>query len=407
MNKLRIFTNDHIWTDTDENRRYGHLGTCDLEDPTVQYDRPGKTSALLATAQALVHEVQRAGEASQITISTSHRIPDRSLLLQGHTESYLEELRAASLAARERVAKGEPAIAPFGKEADASPGTLDAALSSVGSALDAVDAVLSESNTTAFALVWPPGHHAEPSHAMGFCYLSTAALAAIYARDHATASTTGQSYRVALIDIDHHRGNGSASVLANQPDILFIDQVYRSSYDENTGRYTDGTLNPTTGTYTGAGKEYPYTRDDRSIGACAHPVVDAPNIMKLEHEGFQNADTLLTQFTEKALPRLNAFKPDLIIWSVGLDSAVGDPLGGLGMTPEAFYTLIKGVRLVFPHAHHCGILEGGYDPVISAPCLRTTLLGFCDLKNEGDSPASLTSANQFDEARRLFAKVGG
>jgi acetoin utilization deacetylase AcuC-like enzyme len=291
-------------------------------------------------------------------------------------------------------------------EADASPGTFDAALSSVGTALDAVDKVIADQSATAFALVWPPGHHAEPSRAMGFCYLSTAALTALYARNHCTTATLGRNHRVALIDIDHHRGNGSASILANQPDILFIDQVYRSSYDEQAKRYTDGTLDSTTGRYSGSGKEYPYTRNDASIGASAHPVVDAPNIVKLEHEGFQSADTLTARFIDEALPRLNDFKPDIIIWSVGLDSAVGDPLGGLGMTPEAFYTLIMGVRLAFPHARHCGILEGGYDPVVSAPCLRTTLLGFCDPKSEADSALAATCANTFDAARRLVsAKV--
>lgn len=400
MRKLYIFTNDHIWSDTEENRRYGHLGTCDREDPTIRYDRPGKTSALLTTTRELARSLESSRPPSTLSISTSHRTADRSLLLRGHSEGYLEELRAASLAARARVERGETAIAPFGKEADASPGTYEAAISSVGTALDAVDTVLTNRDATAFALVWPPGHHAEPSHAMGFCYLSTAALAALYARDHVTTKNVGHRNRVALIDIDHHRGNGSASTLANQPDIIFIDQVYRSSYDEGTRRYTDGTHNPATGQYAGAGKEYPYTRDDASIGASAHPVVDAPNIIRLEHEGFQNSDTLITRFINEALPRLIEFEPDLVIWSVGLDSAVGDPLGGLGMTPDAFYTLIKGVRHALPNAGHCGVLEGGYDPVISAPCLRTTLLGFCEDRNEASIASFEGYAARFDEAKR-------
>lgn len=374
MTTLNIFTNDDIWSDTEENRRYGHLGTCDREDPSMRYDKPGKTIPLLTVAHELITTTHRDGHEPRITLTTSHRVPDHNLLLKGHTQTYLEQLKAASIAARERVDCGEIAIAPFGKEADVSPGTYTAALRSVGTALDAVDTVLANRHTTAFALVWPPGHHAEPSQAMGFCYLSTAALAAIYGRDH---STKGRN-RVALIDIDHHRGNGSAAVLANQPDILLIDQVYRSPYDENSRRYTDGTYDQSSKHYVGAGKEYPYTRDDTYIGAQAHPVTHAPNIRQLEHEGFQSADALITQFVDSALPRLREFQPDLIIWSVGLDSAVGDPLGGLGMTPDAFYTVIKGLRLALPTARHCGILEGGYDPVISAPCLRTTLLGFSE-----------------------------
>jgi acetoin utilization deacetylase AcuC-like enzyme len=202
-----------------------------------------------------------------------------------------------------------------------------------------------------------------------------------------------------LIDIDHHQGNGSASILANQTDILVIDQVYRSSYDEEMKRYTDGAHNAETGYYVGAGREFPYTRDDVSIGACAHHMVDAPNIVRLDHEGFQNADTLIARFIDEALPRLVQFNPDLIIWSVGLDSAVGDPLGGLGMTPDTFYTLIKGVRIAFPNAGHCGILEGGYDPVISAPCFKTTLLGFYEDRSDTSGALLRGDVSRFDEAK--------
>jgi acetoin utilization deacetylase AcuC-like enzyme len=200
-----------------------------------------------------------------------------------------------------------------------------------------------------------------------------------------------------LIDIDHHRGNGSAAVLANQPDILLIDQVYRSPYDETARRYTDGTYDHASKRYLGAGKEYPYSRDDSFIGAQTHPVIHAQNILQLEHKGIQSDETLITEFVDKALPRLIEFQPDLIIWSVGLDSAVGDPLGGLGMTPEAFYTVIKGLRLALPNAKHCGILEGGYDPVISAPCLRTTLLGFSEELQE-------SSVASFERYSHRFVK---
>jgi acetoin utilization deacetylase AcuC-like enzyme len=228
--------------------------------------------------------------------------------------------------------------------------------------------------TTAFALVWPPGHHAEPTLAMGFCYLSTAALAALYARDHATRADSNRPNRVVLIDIDHHSGNGSAAILANQSEILFVDQLYRSPYDETLKRYTDGDYDSATDSYIGSGREFPYTKEDTTLGATPHPTVAAPNIVSVVFEGPHKAQQIETRFSSEVIPRVLAFKPDIVLWSLGVDSAKGDPLGGLGLEPDSYYRIIKSVRTVLPEARQCGVLEGGYDLTIGPKCLKPALI---------------------------------
>jgi acetoin utilization deacetylase AcuC-like enzyme len=210
---------------------------------------------------------------------------------------------------------------------------------------------------------------------MGFCYLSNAAIAAKYAREHRIRARRGEPNRVAVIDIDHHRGNGTGAGAAGESDILFVDVVYKSSYDEVRRCYTDGDgVDPVSGRYINSGKEYPYTRDDASIGARAHRVVTAPNILSLEM-GQSTAEQIMERFVTEALPRIRAFKPDVILWSLGVDSALGDPLGGLGNLPSSFYTFTRGMRLAFPNARHGGVLEGGYQPENWARCLKPALLG--------------------------------
>ena len=381
MCALRIISNADLWTISDNQKRFGHLGTRDRANPSISYDHPGKTNALLTAAQSLQSAIA-AGifhtHLAPLSMTISTRYATSAEALRAHPEEYLNSLETASSDALERAKRGEDPIAPFGKEADVSPGTDNAALRSVGAALDAVDTVLSDASDTAFALVWPPGHHAEPIQAMGFCYLSTAAIAALYARDHSVQIRAGHKNRVVLIDIDHHRGNGSAAVLANQPEVLFIDQAYRSHYDPRLQRYVDGPYDPATDTYEGAGREFPYEHTDKFLGVTAHPMASAPNIHKVEFEGFQSAETVIRTFFTRVMPAVKEFNPDVILWSVGLDSAKGDPVGGLGLEPESFYTFIKGMRLAFPDIKHCGILEGGYHPELGAACIVPTLLGFHD-----------------------------
>lgn len=98
------------------------------------------------------------------------------------------------------------------------------------------------------------------------------------------------------------------------------------------------------------------------------------NDTSIEFEGEQTPYAIMERFLGEVIPKVVEFSPDLILWSVGLDSAMGDPLGGLGNLPSSFYTMIRGLRLAFPDARHGGLLEGGYDKLRWFTCLPPALL---------------------------------
>lgn len=391
---LTIITNERSFDSETTSTSDRHLGTRDRFDACIQYDYPGKAVGCLKAAKLLQHRTRPESLSTilgplidgngklldPIAMISSSRMPELKELEVGHDIHYLQ--RFAECVARSKacsIAREDCYLSDFGKEADVTPGTLDAARLAVGAAYDMIDTLLhSHSGDTAFGLVWPPGHHAERDLAMGFCYLSNAALAAIYARDHGVAIHPGRSNRVVVIDIDHHRGNGTAHVLADQEDTLLIDISYRSPYDEGQERYIDGRYDAGEDRYQQAAKEYPYSRPDKYLELEAHPMVVADNIVSVEFDGEQQPNTILDRFLSDVLPRVRAFCPDLVLWSVGLDSAMGDPIGGLGNLPSSFYTMIRGLRLAIPNARHGGLLEGGYDELRWYTCLPPALLAFHD-----------------------------
>ena len=114
------------------------------------------------------------------------------------------------------------------------------------------------------------------------------------------------------------------------PDTLLIDVSYRSPYDESRQRFTDGHYDTVQGRYVHSGNEYPYSRPDKDLGFDAHLMKTAPNIVSIEFEGEQTPLAIMERFFEEAVPILRNFSPNLILWSIGLDSAMGNPISELG-----------------------------------------------------------------------------
>jgi acetoin utilization deacetylase AcuC-like enzyme len=238
-------------------------------------------------------------------------------ILLAHPKLYLEQVKAA------RPRDGQDGV-HLDPDTVMSPGSWEAALRAVGAGLEAVDKVMTGEVSNAFAQVRPCGHHAEANRAMGFCFFSNAAIAAMYARKKHGAE------RVAVVDFDVHHGNGTQDIFWGDKDLYFASTHQMPLYP-GTGALSE----------TGVGN-----------------VWNAPLRPGDGGESFREA------FEVRILPSLRNFAPDLVVISAGFDAHKDDPLGNLQLV-EADYMWVTEQLADVAHKHCKGrvvsVLEGGYD----------------------------------------------
>ncbi|WLS09433.1 histone deacetylase family protein [Shinella sumterensis] len=218
----------------------------------------------------------------------------------------------------------EEGINHFEADTHASPASLQAALTGIGGAVAAVDAVFSGKAHNAFVAARPPGHHAEREKAMGFCFFNNAAIAARHAQKAHGAE------RVAIVDWDVHHGNGTQDIFFNDPSVLFCSTHQMPLY-------------PGTG-----------AKDETGAGN----IVNAPLSPNDGSDHFRDA------FKSRVLPRVADFKPDLIIISAGFDAHHRDPLAQINLVADDFdWATARLMELSEKSADHrvVSLLEGGYD----------------------------------------------
>lgn len=206
-----------------------------------------------------------------------------------------------------------------------SPGSLEAARRAVGGGIAAVDAVLSGEVTNAFVGCRPPGHHAEKTHAMGFCLFSNVAIAALHALENQGLT------RVAVLDFDVHHGNGTQDVLWDDPRVKFATSQQMPLYPGS-----------------GAAGE---------TGAHGN-VLNAP--LK---EGSGGRE-MRAAWGQRILPWVEDFAPELILVSAGFDAHANDPLAGLNWSTADFTWLTQEICALAARVCHGRLvssLEGGYD----------------------------------------------
>jgi acetoin utilization deacetylase AcuC-like enzyme len=205
-----------------------------------------------------------------------------------------------------------------------SPGSVEAALRAAGAVVFAVDEVMAGRARNAFCAIRPPGHHAEPDQAMGFCLFNNVAIGALHARDvHGLK-------RIAVVDFDVHHGNGTQACFETDPN-LFYASTHQWPLYPGTGRASERGLG-------------------NILNACLPPGAGSAEF----REAF--ADTIL--------PALAQFAPDFIFISAGFDAHAADPLANLRLS-EDDYGWVTG-ELVRLANKLCGgrvvsTLEGGYD----------------------------------------------
>jgi acetoin utilization deacetylase AcuC-like enzyme len=204
-----------------------------------------------------------------------------------------------------------------------SPGSRLAAFRAVGAVCDAVDKVLTGKADNAFCAIRPPGHHAEPEQAMGFCLFNNIAIAASYALYHY------QLERIAIVDFDVHHGNGTQAAFYHQPKVL-----YASSHEM---------------------PHYPGTGHPSETGV--------GNIINVPLTAGDSGLEFKQKYRNSILPALKNFKPDLLLISAGFDAHKDDPLASIMLVEDDFKWITEELVVI---ADNCckgriiSALEGGY-----------------------------------------------
>ncbi len=287
---------------------YSHPA-CAGHDPGAQHpENPGRLAAVLSALQATEFGGLERREAPRAEIDQISRV---------HGERYVQAVLEA-VPQEGRVALDADTIM--------SPGSGEAALRAAGALVAAVDAVAAGEAQNAFCAVRPPGHHAEPEHAMGFCLFNNVAVGAQQAR------LVHRLKKVAVIDFDVHHGNGTQAMFWDNPELFYASTHQMPLY-------------PGTGS---AGEQ-----------GVAGNIVNAPLAPGSGSRDFRNA------MTRTVLPALEAFDPDLVMISAGFDAHGDDPLAGLNLTDEDYGWVTR--ELVKVAGQCCdgrvvSTLEGGYDP---------------------------------------------
>jgi len=255
-----------------------------------------------------------------------------------------------------------------------SPESYEIALAAAGAAVDAVDRVFSGSHSSAFALVRPPGHHAERSRAMGFCLFNNVAIAAAHAR------TLGAS-RVAIVDYDVHHGNGTQHIFEADPNVLYVS-THQYPYYPGTGAADEIGEGPGEGRTVNLPLEVGATDDDYRV-----------------------------VFEEVILPVVRQFRPEMLLVSAGFDAHERDPLAGMRLTTGAFGAMTQALRGAADEC--CGgrivlVVEGGYDLRALAASLGAAVDALASPPRDPEWPASGIASDRgrrsADRAKQVLAR---
>jgi acetoin utilization deacetylase AcuC-like enzyme len=238
-----------------------------------------------------------------------------------HGRMYIASLRGLTDGLRDELRAGGPAHAQIDPDTCINVHTWDAALRAAGAALAATDAVMAGELDNAFCSVRPPGHHACRDQAMGFCFFNNVAVAARYALERHGLQ------RVAIVDFDVHHGNGTEDIVAGDERILMVGFFQHPFYPYGGAQTT------------------------------------ANNLLNVPVPAYTQGDEVRQLVRQRWLPRLEAFKPELILVSAGFDAHRDDDLGQMGLVEDDYAWLTQQLMDVAQrHARGrmVSCLEGGY-----------------------------------------------
>lgn len=240
------------------------------------------------------------------------------------------------------------------------PDSWEAALRAAGAVRAVVEELRSRPDATGFAMTRPPGHHALPSRAMGFCVFNNVAVTALLLRS--------RGERVAILDWDVHHGNGTQTELANDPGSLYVS-IHQANF------------------YPFEGKVHDIDRE-ATKGTTVNIPVPAGTAGDVYKEAWRNL----------VIPVLEQFGPDWVLISSGYDAHLDDPLADLCLISDDYGWLAAEVVDVVPANRVVVALEGGYDLKALEESTAATLRGLA-----GITPPSEMTGRSPDESRRAVA----
>jgi acetoin utilization deacetylase AcuC-like enzyme len=250
--------------------------------------------------------------------------PEASLsdLELAHERLHVAAMRGLREEVAEQAAAGGSAYVQIDPDTAMNVHTWDASLRAAGAVLAGIDAVMAGELENAFCAVRPPGHHACRDRAMGFCFFNNIAVGALYALERHGLK------RVAIVDFDVHHGNGTEDILAGDERVLMVG-IFQHPL-------------------------YPYS-GDKPLG---------PNMVNVPVPPYTRGMQIRELIDMHLLPRLEAFKPELVLVSAGFDAHRDDDLGQLGLVEQDYVWITARIKEI-ARRHAAGrivsSLEGGYN----------------------------------------------
>jgi acetoin utilization deacetylase AcuC-like enzyme len=205
----------------------------------------------------------------------------------------------------------------------AHPESYEAALLAAGAGLTAIDRLEAGDGSAAFCAIRPPGHHAEPTQAMGFCLFNNVAVAA--------AALADRGERVLIVDYDAHHGNGTQDAFFADPRVMYVSMHQFPLYP-GTGRL-----------------------DDVGTGDARGSTVNFP------FPAGTTGDAFMAAVDDVVAPLAETWKPTWLLLSAGFDAHRADPLTGLGLSAGDYADLTLRLVELVDAPHRLAFLEGGYD----------------------------------------------
>lgn len=273
--------------------------------------------------RAIREALKREGLTAKATAILA-REATREELLMVHTPEYVSFAEESCLDAEQTV---------LGPDVVVCGGSWKAALLAAGSAIEATQWVLGGEGRRAFCNLRPPGHHALPDQAMGFCIFNNIALAAKWALQK------GELKRVAILDWDVHHGNGTQEIFWDESAVFYASLHQHPFYPG-----------------TGAAKK-------------------RANLLSIPMTMMSGDADWLKKFKEEVIPAAQDFKPELVLISCGFDAHQEDPLGGMMISEQGFAEMTR-LACSLAGGRVVSMLEGGYnlEAIAASACAHVSAL---------------------------------